>query len=113
MIFFCSVLKRRIPVILNTHDLSTNDTKKEVYEILKPSPPTTIEELIKYKNDKIFWSELDWLVNYKPPPPPKDETPDWTYFKVLGSLIDTEADFKRRKILAMNSLEETTTYSRL
>ena len=50
-------LKRRIPVILKTHDLTTNDTKTEEYEIPKPPPPPppppTMEELIKHKNDKI------------------------------------------------------------
>ena len=32
-------LKRRIPVILKTHDLSTNETKTEEYEIPKPPQP--------------------------------------------------------------------------
>ena len=65
-------LKRRIPVILKTHDLSTNDTKTEEYEIPKPPPPPppppTMEDLIAHKDDKVCWSALDWLVNFEPPP---------------------------------------------
>ena len=59
-------LKRRIPLILKTHDLTTNDTKTEEYIIPKPPPPSppppTMEELIGHKDDKICWSDLDWIV---------------------------------------------------
>ena len=100
-------LKRRIPIILDTHDLTTNDTKTEEYEIPKPPPPppppTTMEKLIAHKDDKTLWSQLDWLVNYTPPAP-KDTTPDWTKCKLLGSLLETEADINRRKSLAITSL---------
>ena len=104
-------LKRRIPLILKTHDLTTNDTKTEEYIIPKPPPPSppppTMEELIGHKDDKICWSDLDWIVHYTPQPP-KDKTPDWKQCKLLGSLLETEADFKRRKALAMNSYNKHT-----
>ena len=37
------------------------------------------------------------------PPPVEDTTPDWTKCKLLGSLLETEKDFKRRKMLTMTS----------
>ena len=99
-------LKRRIPVILKSHDLTTNDTKTEEYECPKPAPPppppSTMEELIAHKDDKVCWSALDWLVNFKPPPI-EDKTPDWTKCKLLGTLLETENDFKRRKVLTITS----------
>ena len=64
-----------------------------------------MEELIQHKYDKNCWSQLDWLVHYKPKPT-KDTTPDWTTCKLLGSYLETEADFKRRKNLALNSLNK-------
>mgnify|MGYP006903447244 CR=1 FL=1 len=80
----------------NPHDLSTNGTRIEEYEIQKPPPTSTIEELIKHKNNNICSSEMDWLVNYKPPPP-KDETPDWTNFKLLGRLLSSRQISKDEK----------------
>ena len=58
------------------------------------TPP--MDTLLAHKNDKILWSGLDWLVNYKPPPE-KDLTPDWKTCKLLGSLLDTEG-FRKEKI---------------
>ena len=37
---------------------------------------------IQQKNKKILWSELDWLVNYTPPPIGSKE-PDWRKCKLL------------------------------
>ena len=102
-------LKRRIPVILDTHDLTANETKTEEYEIPKPPPPPrpppTMDELIKHKDDKICWSALDWLVHHEPAPI-KDTTPDWAKCKLLGTLLETENDFKKRKILTIDSLKK-------
>ena len=102
-------LKRRIPQILATHDLMINHTKTEEYEIPKPPPPPppppTMEELIAHKDDKVWWSALDWLVHYVPPPI-KDETPDWRKCKLLGSQLESNVDFKRRKQLAINTLKK-------
>ena len=53
-------------------------------------------------DDKVCWSALDCLVNFEPPPI-EDTTPDWTKCKLLGSLLKTEKDFKRRKMLTMTS----------
>ena len=62
-------LKETIPKHLETNNLKVNHSKTEEYEIPKPPPPTpNMEILLKHKNDKILWSELDWLVNYKTPP---------------------------------------------
>ena len=63
-----------------------------------------MEPLIAHKNDKILWSELDWVVNYKPPV--KDTTPDWKNCKLLGSLLDTEKDFGRRKRLTLDAMRK-------
>ena len=100
-------IKCEIPKLLKTHNLKINETKTEEYIIPKPPPlppPTpTMDTLLAYKNDKILWSELDWLVNYKPPPA-KDLTPDWKTCKLLGSLLDTGKDFERRKSLTFTTM---------
>ena len=79
-----------------------------MYEIPKPppSPPPhpTLDELLKHKNDKPRWSDLDYLVNYSPKI--KDNTPDWKQCKLLGSLLDTESDIKRRKILTIDVMKK-------
>ena len=102
-------LKRRIPPILKTHDLMINHTKTEEYTIPKPPPlpppAPTIEELLAHKDDKVCWSALDWLVQYEPPPV-KDDTPDWRNCKLLGSLLETETDIKRRKQLTIVSMKK-------
>ena len=80
-----------IPTILKTHDLITNDTKTEEYIIPKPpplsSPPLTLEELLKHKENTICWSYAGSLASCK----------------LLGSLLDTYQDFTRRKHLALNT----------
>ena len=97
-------IKCENPKLLKTHNLKINETKTEEYIIPKPPPlppPTpTMDTLLAHKNDKILWSELDWLVNYKPPPE-KYLTPDWKTCKLRGSLLDTEKDFERRKSLTL------------
>ena len=64
-----------------------------------------METLVAHKNDKFLYSELDWLVNYKPPPP-KDSIPNWKNCKLLGSILDTENDIKRRKILTIDAMKK-------
>ena len=102
-------IKCEIPKLLKTHNLKINETKTEEYIIPKPPllpPPTpTMDTLLAHKNDKILWSELDWLVNYKPPPA-KDLTPDWKTCKLLGSLLDTEKDIERRKSRMLTTMEK-------
>ena len=67
-------------------------------------PKPSIETLIAHKEDKPLWSELDWLVNYRPEI--KDKTPDWRNCKLLGSKLDTEKGFQRRKGLTIDSMRE-------
>ena len=102
-------LKETIPKILQTHKLKINTSKTEEYTIPKPPPlppsSPTMEMLLAHKNDKVCWSELDWLVNHKPPPA-KDLTPDWKTCELLGSLLDTEQDFTRRKFLTLNAMKK-------
>ena len=87
-------LEVKVHVRLNEYDLSANETKTEQYQIPKPTPPAppkpSMETLIAHKEDKPLWSELDWLVNYRPEI--KDKTPDWRNCKLLGSKLDTEKD---------------------
>ena len=101
-------LEVKVPVRLNEYDLSANETKTEKYQIPKPPPPAppnpSMEKLIAHKEDKPLWSELDWFVNYRPEI--KDKTPDWTNCKLLGSKLDTEKDFQRRKRLTIDSMRE-------
>ena len=70
---------------LSKYNLTVNADKSEKYEIPRPPAPTPItkmEVLIQQKILKILWSELDWLVNYTPPPIESKE-PDWRKCKLL------------------------------
>ena len=63
-----------------------------------------MEDLLKHKENRTNWSELDWLVTYKPPTP-ENPAPDWKKCKLLGSLLDTTKDIERRKGLALSSMQ--------
>ena len=82
--------------------------KTEKYQIPKPPPPIppppSMATLLKHKEDKTIWSELDWLINYKPEI--KDKTPDWRNCKLLGSKLDTIKDIERRKGLTIDSMRK-------
>ena len=100
-------LEEKIPQKLEEYNLTVNADKTEKYEIPRPPapppPPATMEVLLKHKNDRILWSDLDWLTNYTPPPIENKE-PDWRKCKLLGSLLGTEEDIQRRKILTIDSM---------
>ena len=53
----------KVPQKLEGHNLKVNESKTEKYIIPKPPPPPipipTMETLLKHKNDKPLWSELD------------------------------------------------------
>ena len=91
-----------MPKLLLENNLEINKTKTELYEIPKPKPPppptTTIEELLKHKDDKPLWSELDWLINFKP-----KNTPNWKECKLLGTYLGTDEDINNRKKLALET----------
>ena len=60
-----------MPQKLEEYNLTANAGKTEKYEIPRPPVPTVptptpaqMEVLIQHKNDKIVWSDLDWLINY-------------------------------------------------
>ena len=93
---------------LNDYNLSVNIDKTEKYQIPRPPPPPpptpTIKELTENKNNRIIWSELDWMVNMKPKLPENKE-PDWQKCKLLGSLLHTKCDIERRKILTLDSMK--------
>ena len=101
-------LEIKVPACLNEYDLSANESKTEKYQIPKPPPPIppppSMATLLKHKADKPLWSELDWLINYKPEI--KDKTPDWRNCKLLGSKLDTIKDVGRRKGLAIDSMRK-------
>ena len=93
---------------LTDYNLKVNPTKKEKYEVPRPPPPPppppTIEQLLEHQQNSIYRSELDWLVNFKPPEQ-KNPHPDWKKCKLLGSLLDTKSDIQRRKGLTLDSLK--------
>ena len=84
----------KVPQKLEGHNLKVNELKTEKYIIPKPPPPPipipTMKTLLKHKNDKPLWSELDW-VKYKPKR--KDKTPDCSLcfsiqFRVMDNYIN-------------------------
>ena len=99
-------IEEKMPKILEKFNLEINNTKTERYQIPKPPPPIppppSMETLLKHKEDKIKWSELDWLTNYEEPV--KDDIPNWKDCKLLGSKLDTEKDINRRKGLTIDSM---------
>ena len=102
-------LEEKIPKLLKEYNLQINTDKTEKFTIPKPPapppPPPSMETLLKHKNDKFCWSELDWLVNYTSPPP-EDNTPDWKTCKLLGSILDTKCDIQRRILALLDSLNK-------
>ena len=95
-------LEQKMSAQLEKYNLKVNAEKTEKYEIPRPPPPPpTMEDLLKHKNDKVLWSELDWLVNYEP----ENTQPDWRKCKLLGSMLDTQADINRRKILTIDGMK--------
>ena len=92
-------IENQIPTLLKKFNRLYNQTsqKKEKYQIPKPAPapepPPTWEDLENHKNDKILWSDLDYLT-YQPPKK-KDDTPDWKKCKLPGSCLDTWVGLKK------------------
>ena len=105
-------IEEKIPKQLAKYNLQSNESKKEKYQIPKPppdpEPPPTWEELEAHKNDKPLWSDLDYLINFQPPPK-IDKTPDWKKCKLLGSCLDTATDIERRKCLTLQSMKNLET----
>ena len=99
-------IKTKTPDLLKKYNLSVNLGKTEESEALSkqhkaPPPPPPEED----PEDKVLWSELDWLI------PPKSKPPEQTYTqtKLLGSKIGTKQDIKHRKTKVwqpMNTFKE-------
>ena len=100
-------LEKKLPKRLEDYNLTVNKTKTERYMIPKPPPPpapiSSMKTLLKHKEDRPLWSELDWLI-YKPKL--KDKTADWQNCKLLGSKLDTEKDLNRRKGLTIDNMKK-------
>ena len=97
-----STTRKKMSAQLEKYNLKVNAEKTEKYEIPRPPPPPpTMEDLLKHKNDKVLWSELIWLVNYEP----ENTQPDWRKCKLLGSMLDPQADINRRKILTIDGMK--------
>ena len=92
-------IEKNIPTQLAAYNLTSNDSKKESFQVPRPpapEPPTpSFETLLAHKDDKPQWSDLDFLVNYKPPPI-NNPHPDWKKCKLLAE------DIQRRKISPSN-----------
>ena len=99
-------VEKKVQRKLDGYNLKVNAPKTERYTIPKPPAPSepipTMDILLKHKDDKTLWSELDWLL-FKPHK--KDTTPDWRECKLLGSKLDTKKDICRRKILTIESMK--------
>ena len=88
-------------------DLKVNHSATELNEIPTPLPPETFEVLLANKNDKTYWSALDWLVNYNPETPP-GKTLHWRKCKLLGSYLDPVMDISNRKSLSLQIMNKFT-----
>ena len=101
-------IEDRAPKQLKIFNLKSNESKKEKYQVPRPPPPTppltTLEELKRDNENKILWSDLDYLVNYKPKEI-TDPNPDWRKCKLLGSCLGTKEDIERRKELLIDSMK--------
>ena len=102
-----NAIEEQIPNHLASYNLKINQTKTERYVIPaplpSPPPPQMEEELLNFKEEAICWSDLDWLVKYKPPKPKREEP--WKEYKLLGSKLDTTKDIERRKGLTIDSVK--------
>ena len=100
-------IEDRAPKQLKIFNLKSNESKKEKFQIPRPPTPTpplpTLEEL-KEKNESILWSDLDYLINYKPKET-NNLNPDWRTCKLLGSCLGTKEDINRRKTLVIDSIK--------
>ena len=70
-------IKKKMTDKLTKYNLKINPGKTERYQIPRPKTPppptTTLKELLQHKMDRINYSDLDWLVTYKPPSPENKE----------------------------------------
>ena len=94
-------IEDKIPGTLAKYDLLINKSKTEHYTIPRPKPTP----IFKTKEQSaITWSELDWTLNIEEIPQ-ENTSPNWKSCRLLGSLLDTQADFERRKTIARNSMK--------
>ena len=95
-----------LPTKLKFFDLNTSEI--EYFIIPRPQPPLppppTLEELILHQNDKILWSDLDWVTNLDKKTP-KYNHADWKQCKLLGSQLDTQNDINRRKKITIDAMK--------
>ncbi len=97
-------IKESTTLHLESYNLQVNPSKTEQYIIPKPKTTNPTQPKLMAQ-----WSELDWLLF--PPQQveePKDETPapDWKNCKLLGTILHTDSDIKRRKMLTNNALHQ-------
>ena len=101
-------IEHKAPEQLKIYNLKSNESKKEKYEVPRPPAPKpplpTLEELEEASKDKIIWSELDYITNYKPKETVNPH-PDWRKCKLLGSLLGTQEDIERRKHLVTENMK--------
>ena len=102
-----NIITNTIPTKLKLFDLSINTSKTEYFIIPRPQPPQppppTIEELILHQNDKILWSDLDWVTNFDKTP--KNNRADWKQCKLLRSQLDTQNDINRKKKITIDAMK--------
>ena len=88
------VIKTEIPPKLKLYNLHVNTTKTEEGEAPdKRPPPPPPPPPLENPEDKIIWSELDWLL----PPVMKPPEPTYKNIKLLGTKLDTKCDISAKK----------------
>ena len=87
-------IKEETPEKLKAYNLHVNTTKTEEGEApdKRPPPPPPPPPLVN-PEDRILWSELDWLLPLVTKPP----EPSYKNIKLLGTKLDTRCDIAARK----------------
>ena len=94
-------IKNEIPPKLKRYNLHVNHDKTEEGEApdKRPPPPLVNPE------DRIIWSELDWLM----PPKMKPPVPSYKNIKLLGTKLDTKCDIQARKTKVWDPIKNSST----
>ena len=88
------VIKQEVPPKLERYNLHVNTTKTEEGEAPdKRPPPPPPPHPQENPQDRVIWSELDWLL----PPVMKPPEPTYKNIKLLGTKLDTKCEILSKK----------------
>ena len=87
-------IKNDVPPKLSAYNLHVNTTKTEEGEApdRRPPPPPPPPPLVN-PEDRIIWSDHDWLIPREMKPP----EPSYKNIKLLGTKLDTKCDILSKK----------------